>query len=78
MNIPCGTPEYMAPELLSNRNGVEYDYKVDIWSLGIVVYKMLSGKHPFHDKNMNKDRWKQAIIFKKLSFKNAAFDQVSD
>lgn len=39
-----GTPEYMAPEVLK---GEEYDFKVDWWSLGCVVYDMMSGKPPF-------------------------------
>jgi len=43
----CGSPMYMAPELfLSNR---VYDDKIDIWSMGIILYKMHYGynKHPF-------------------------------
>lgn len=39
-----GTPEYMAPEIL---RGEEYDYAVDWWSLGCVIYDMMSGKPPF-------------------------------
>lgn len=39
-----GTPEYMAPEVLK---GDEYDFKVDWWSLGCVIYDMMSGKPPF-------------------------------
>lgn len=39
-----GTPEYMAPEVL---RGESYDYKVDWWSLGCVIYDMMSGKPPF-------------------------------
>ena len=40
----CGTPIYMAPEIW---RGEDYDSKVDIWSLGVVMYYLLSGSHPF-------------------------------
>lgn len=40
----CGTPLFMAPELFMSE---PYDYKVDIWSLGIVMYELLSGFSPF-------------------------------
>jgi serine/threonine protein kinase len=40
----CGTPEYMAPEIIL---GQSYDSKCDIWSSGIILYEMLSGKKPF-------------------------------
>lgn len=39
-----GTPEYMAPEILK---GDKYDYSVDWWSLGCVIYDMMTGKPPF-------------------------------
>lgn len=39
-----GTPEYMAPEILK---GDKYDYLVDWWSLGCVIYDMMTGKPPF-------------------------------
>jgi serine/threonine protein kinase len=42
---PCsGTLEYMAPELLRNR---DYDYTVDLWSMGVLLYEMLHGSSPF-------------------------------
>lgn len=40
----CGTPVYMAPEIWA---GSSYDNKVDVWSLGVVMYYLLSGTHPF-------------------------------
>lgn len=43
-NSIIGTPEYMAPEILK---GQDYDYKVDWWSLGCVIFDMMSGKPPF-------------------------------
>jgi len=39
-----GTPVTMAPEIYL---GLEYDNKVDIWSFGVVIYKMVYGKYPF-------------------------------
>ena len=48
----CGTPMYMAPEIILNskKNGYK-GYPVDIWSAGIALYIMLSGTLPFSYKN---------------------------
>lgn len=43
-----GTPEYMAPEVLL---GKEYDYAVDWWALGAVLFDMLTGSPPFTGNN---------------------------
>eukprot|EP00908_Phaeocystis_cordata_P010989 Transcript_21832.p2 GENE.Transcript_21832~~Transcript_21832.p2 ORF type:complete len:252 (+),score=139.02 Transcript_21832:354-1109(+) len=39
----CGTLDYLAPEML----GESYDYRVDIWSLGVLMFELLTGKAPF-------------------------------
>ena len=41
----CGTPNYLAPEVLNNRTG--HSYEVDVWSLGVVLYALVVGKPPF-------------------------------
>ena len=43
----CGTVEYMAPEIVGSEN---YDYSVDIWSLGILLFELLMGYSPFRSK----------------------------
>jgi len=46
----CGTPNYIAPEVLDNRIG--HSYEVDIWSLGVVMYTLLIGKPPFETSDV--------------------------
>ena len=46
----CGTMEYMAPEIVGSEN---YDYSVDIWSLGILLYELLFGHSPFKGNSTN-------------------------
>ncbi|KAI8838210.1 kinase-like domain-containing protein [Chytriomyces cf. hyalinus JEL632] len=41
----CGTPDYMAPEILSQQ---KYGRAVDWWSYGVLIYVMLVGRYPFH------------------------------
>jgi len=41
----CGTPNYIAPEILENKDG--HSYEVDVWSVGVIIYTMLVGKPPF-------------------------------
>ena len=43
----CGTVEYMAPEIVGSE---KYDYSVDVWSLGILLYELLMGHSPFKSK----------------------------
>jgi serine/threonine protein kinase len=48
----CGTPNYIAPEVLfDTENG--HSYEVDIWSLGVIMYTLIVGKPPFQTKEVN-------------------------
>lgn len=48
----CGTPNYIAPEVIEGKTG--HSYEVDVWSLGVVIYTLLIGKPPFETSNVKK------------------------
>jgi serine/threonine protein kinase len=43
-----GTPKYMAPQAIK---GEPYGYEVDVWGLGVLLYELLSGTHPFEHED---------------------------
>lgn len=47
MNTLAGTPYYMAPQVFDG----SYNYKCDIWALGVLMYVLLSGYLPFQGEN---------------------------
>lgn len=65
----CGTPEYLAPEIIKE---VGHSYPVDWWALGVLVYEMAIGFPPFHaGSNKNNNKMYELIKNKDPVFPNA-------
>ncbi|EOA93821.1 Ribosomal protein S6 kinase alpha-5, partial [Anas platyrhynchos] len=80
LKTPCFTLHYAAPELL-NHNG--YDESCDLWSLGVILYTMLSGQVPFQSQDKSLTCTSALEIMKKIkkgefSFEGEAWKNVSE
>ncbi len=63
-NAFCGTKYYVAPEMLLDDR--VYDNSVDWWSLGIIIFELLTGRPPFF--STNKERQHEKIINNEVAF----------
>ncbi|XP_022183816.1 ovarian-specific serine/threonine-protein kinase Lok [Nilaparvata lugens] len=80
----CGTLQYTAPEVIMSRGRESYTPKVDIWSLGCILYLCLSGKTPFNGRaNMRIEEqivrgyYKKLTVVNNLNHVNTATDAVN-
>ncbi|KAF9951327.1 Meiosis-specific serine/threonine-protein kinase mek1 [Mortierella alpina] len=48
LSTMCGTPSYMSPEITFGEDSNGYGKPVDVWALGVVLFRMLTGSYPFH------------------------------
>lgn len=70
MTTACGTPAYMAPEILM---GLPYTSAVDYWSVGVILFLLLSGKLPFEG-----DRVEDSIVNREPDFTGPSWKAISE
>lgn len=70
----CGTPEYLAPEIILSKG---HDEGVDYWALGVLVYEMLVGRSPFYSHGTDQVSLFKRIVQVKYSFPGGIVSDVA-
>lgn len=68
----CGTPLYLAPEVILSRG---HDKGADYWSLGCLMYEMILGQTPFYDHNIDQITLFKRIVHGRYRFPSHAFSE---
>jgi protein kinase A len=68
----CGTPLYLAPEVILSRG---HDKGADYWSLGCLMYEMILGQTPFYDHNIDQITLFKRIVHGRYRFPSNAFSE---
>ncbi|KAF2074480.1 hypothetical protein CYY_004225 [Polysphondylium violaceum] len=76
MKTMCGTPQYVAPEVLTKGEREGYGKSVDLWSIGVILYILLCGFPPFGDPS-TKDFFEK-VKRGEFSFPKPYWDPISD
>ena len=71
----CGTVEYMAPEILNNQG---YDFSIDVWSLGVLLYELIHSHSPFVVNDLDINKIENNIVSKELIFKKGISSECKD
>ncbi|VDC01985.1 unnamed protein product [Peniophora sp. CBMAI 1063] len=70
--LPCGTPRYMAQEVLE---GKWYSYGAELWSVGVILYMMLTGRVPYKATKNDRKTQLQVLMTKRLTFVDGELDR---
>lgn len=73
----CGTPAYVAPEILANSQNRKYNKSVDMWSVGVLLYVCLCGFPPFSEE-LGPPSMRQQILEAKFAFYSPYWDEIED
>ena len=75
----CGTPEYLAPEMVNNTG---HDLSIDWWAVGVLIYEMLIGITPFFNRNrqvlMSKIKHSKVVFPDRKTYNISYSDEIVD
>lgn len=69
-----GTLSFVAPEVLIRK---PYNKQVDVWSLGVIIFNLISGDLPFDDPSDNEEIIARKVVYSDIDFKNKVWEKVS-